>query len=196
MTLVDVAVGVPTFPAMEVTHDTAVPDRTVLMMGAFSAQVGLRPIGDDEILVLSTHLRTWTAAWDIEPDFAAQVWDAGLDVGARTAPPAPDATVGAWGAIGAGLRMNLLTSDWWQDVLAYGLGGHAAAGVTFGRGPVRPMLCAEADIGLRFDHWTGTVVTGGGTNTWTWHPGAARLVVLAGVELNRASSGSSGTDRK
>lgn len=134
-------------------------------------------------LVVTAAARGWGAAWDRTPGFTARVWDVGLDFGARFAPGTDTAAVQGWWGVGSGVRVGVLDIDWWDDVVSYGLGAWTGGGVVIGRGDVRAVLSLRGDLTIRFDAWTGTVVTSGQTTNWSYWPGNARVSALAGVQL-------------
>jgi len=124
-------------------------------------------------------VRGWTARWDRTLDLDVRVWNAEIDLFVRA--PLSDGFVSSWAGAGVGLRLGLLDTVWWDDVVTAGVGGWGGFGVVLGDGPVRGTLSWRASLSLDLDRWDGTVAASNETTTWSYWPGSARASVLAGV---------------
>ena len=184
MSWVDVSLDYPVLLTERVTVrvDDA-PEATHPVGGALVVDKGIfRYPGCD--LVVTAAVRGWGAEWDVQPAFAARVWDLGIDAGMRWSPEPNARRVDGWWGTGMGLRAAVFTADWWESIVAPGVGLYTGFGVVVGKGDVRFQSSIRFDAMMRFDTWNGSVMASGRTVGWAFSPGSARVSVLAGAAFH------------
>jgi hypothetical protein len=180
---VDVSIEYPVLltPRMDVTTDTEYVPSATPLSGGIVVDAGFFRFNGCTLGVMGA-VRGWGASWDTEPALAARVWDGAADFSVRWSPEETHVVTGWWD-IGTGIRVGVLTADWWDDVATLGVGAHSGMGIVAGKGKVRATASLRLDLSIRFDSWTGTLATGSGTTSWWYYPGSARLSALVGVDI-------------
>ena len=81
--------------------------------------------------------------------------------------------------------------DWAPAAWTLGLGGHAAGGIDFGKGKVRPRIGLESSMTLATTSYSADVLLPDGTLSWAWNPSRLRVAVVVGVAFGAPVSGPS-----
>jgi len=96
-----------------------------------------------------------------------------------------DGPVRGFTELGVGLHARIGLPDWADGAWAVGLGSHAAVGIDFGRGDVRPRLGILSAITIAPTTYTGVVQLPEGTLTWSWSPSRIEMAVTVGVSFGK-----------
>ena len=96
-----------------------------------------------------------------------------------------------WAEAAAGVHARFGYPDWAPAAWTLGLGGHAAGGIDFGKGKVRPRIGLESSMTLATTSYSADVLLPDGTLSWAWNPSRLRVAVVVGVAFGAPVSGPS-----
>lgn len=89
--------------------------------------------------------------------------------------------VRGWSELGVGLHARIGLPDWSEGAWTLGLGTHAATGVDFGTGTVRPRLGLLSVITIAPTSYSGTVQLPEGNLTWAWNASRIEMALTFGA---------------
>ena len=96
-----------------------------------------------------------------------------------------------WAEAAAGIHTRVGFPDWAPGAWTLGLGGHAATGIDFGKGKVRPRIGLESSMTLATTRYAADVMLPEGTLSWAWNPNRLRVGVVLGVAFGEPVVGPS-----
>lgn len=158
------------------------PEAEVPVLGG-GVDVGFGWFGESRSrLLASGALNVWGAAWDLGFEHVARSWTADIDVGVRWCFGKKDRLESpVLLDVGAGLRFVTLSQSWWEDHTKYGVGGHGAIAYRIGKGRLRGLLGARADLTVVPTSVTG-FLHGDREIDWTWTPSSFHGGLFVGGE--------------
>ncbi len=92
-----------------------------------------------------------------------------------------DGAVRGFAELGLGVSGRLGLPDYADAVAVFGVSGHGAVGVTFGRGPLAGVVAFRTDSVGSLASASGDILLPDGSLSWYWTASTFRAVVSAGV---------------